>query len=304
MLLQDRFEQYLQDYWQDHLSNRLSTHLSAIESEGMVTRYIDTYHTALQTMLLSGGKRFRPILFLSVVDFYAGDLVESALDVALAIELLHTYSLIHDDLPCMDNAAYRRGVATLHTTYNEYTAVLVGDALNTQAFYQITQANLGSDVKVALSEVLSLCGGQGGMVWGQYIDLASEKESLSFNELQYLHLNKTAKLIAGSLKMGGIVASLQPDTLDKLFTLGIEIGILFQVQDDILDVTSTANMAGKDVHQDDDKNSFVKLLGLQSAIDDANRRLERITALLTTLPHDFAVYIKDKLEHYLYRHAM
>ena len=289
-MLQDQFENYLQ------------THLPKVTSDTITKPYIDIYNEALQKMLFANGKRFRPMLFLWIVDYYAKDLIDDSLIVALAIELLHTYSLIHDDLPCMDNATHRRGVTTLHTTYNEYTAVLVGDAFNTEAFYQITQAPLVDSVKIALIKVLSECGGQSAMVLGQYIDLASQNESLSFDELQYLHLNKTAKLIAGSLKMGGIVANLDKSTLDKLFALGLEIGVLFQIQDDILDVTSTVQQAGKDINQDKDKNSFVKVLGLDNAKQEANKRIVSIKELLSTFDMQFNDYILDKLSMYLYRH--
>ncbi|MCF6202017.1 MAG: polyprenyl synthetase family protein, partial [Hydrogenimonas sp.] len=165
-----------------------------------------TFEEALGAMLLAGGKRFRPHLLLSVVDAYVPLLRESAYPVAMAVEMLHTYSLVHDDLPVMDNADLRRGEPTLHKRFDEVTAVLVGDALNTHAFYLIADAPLHSDVKVALAKELAYNGGIGGMVLGQAIDCHFEGEMLSSEQVDLLHEYKTGRLIAASLKMGAIIA--------------------------------------------------------------------------------------------------
>jgi len=163
------------------------------------------YNSAISAMLLAGGKRFRPMLLLSVVEAYEPLLFEGALAPALAIEFLHTYSLIHDDLPAMDDAPLRRGFETLHITYDEATAILTGDALNTEAFYHLSKAPLRDDIKIKLIELLARDGGTYGMVLGQSIDLYFENKPLSIEEVKVLHKNKTAKLIATSLMMGAII---------------------------------------------------------------------------------------------------
>ncbi len=138
------------------------------------------YNSAISQMLLAGGKRFRPMLLLSVVEAYEPLLFESALAPALALEFLHTYSLIHDDLPAMDNAPLRRGFETIHITYDEATAILVGDALNSEAFYRISKAPLRDDIRVKLIELLARDGGTYGMVLGQAIDLYFENRELTY----------------------------------------------------------------------------------------------------------------------------
>ncbi len=223
------------------------------------------YEKAFWEMLSSGGKRFRPKLLFAVVCAYDELMLPSSLHVALAIEVLHTYSLIHDDLPCMDDADTRRGVPTLHKTYDEVSAVLVGDALNTHAFYLLSNAALSDSVKIELIRELSLSGGGAGMVLGQALDCHFEESVLSIEQLEILHINKTAKLIAASLKMGGIIVGLEKPTLQKLEKLGLRAGLMFQINDDIIDATLSSKEAGKDTRNDGAKNSYVNLLGLEEA---------------------------------------
>jgi geranylgeranyl diphosphate synthase type II len=187
-------------------------------------------------MLSAGGKRFRPMLLLSVVEAKEPLLIDSALHVAYAIELLHTYSLIHDDLPAMDDAPLRRGHEKLHSTYDEATAILVGDGLNTEAFRVIADAPLSSDIKVECVRLLATDGGLAGMVLGQAIDLHFENKPLSIEKLKTLHFHKTAMLIASSLKMGAVIANYDAKTQNRLYEFGLDLGLLFQMQDDIIDV--------------------------------------------------------------------
>jgi len=224
------------------------------------------YNDALKKMVLAGGKRFRPLLLLSVVNAYEPLLVKNAFWVALGVELLHTYSLIHDDLPAMDDADLRRGETTLHKAYDEVTAILAGDALNTHSFYLIANAPLSDEVKIKLIKELSYHGGVGGMVLGQAIDCYFENQTLTLEELKFLHIHKTAKLIASSLKMGAIIVSLDKNKQDELFEFGEKLGLLFQIQDDIIDATKDEKEAGKTTSNDGDKNSFVNLMGLENAI--------------------------------------
>ena len=181
------------------------------------------YETSLRKMLVGGGKRFRPALLLDVVRAYNPLLLESAYSVALSIELLHTYSLIHDDLPAMDNANLRRGVETLHKTYDEMTAILAGDALNTYAFEVLSNAPFSATVVVKLIRELSYNGGLNGMVLGQAIDCHFENQRLELDQVKMLHIHKTGMLIAASLKMGAIIVG-RDDIAGMLYDFGIDLG--------------------------------------------------------------------------------
>ncbi len=225
------------------------------------------FQKALGEILDAGGKRFRPLLLLSVVDICSPELLKNAYPVALGLEMLHTYSLIHDDLPAMDNAPLRRGHPTLHVTYDEVTAILAGDALNTDAFYLLGSAPLSAEIRIDLVKVLSQNAGSGGMVIGQAIDCEFEDKLLSQKELEFLHLNKTAKLIAASLLMGAIICELDKKSKDAIYNFGLKLGLLFQIQDDILDATGSEEEIGKPIGNDEHKNSFVNLLGLDGAIE-------------------------------------
>ena len=260
------------------------------------------FQDALGVMLKAGGKRFRPMLLLSVVDSIEPLLVQNGLKVALAIEFLHTYSLIHDDLPSMDNADLRRGFQTLHKKYDEVTAILVGDALNTHAFNLISTAPLSSDIKIKLVELLSSDGGIDGMIIGQAIDCYFENQTIPLEQLEYLHIHKTAKLIATSLKMGAVIADLPKDTQDKLYTFGIDLGLLFQIQDDIIDETASEDEAGKTTSNDGDKNSFVNLLGLDGAIKSANELASKCETTLNSFDEDLKTNLSNLLSSYIYRH--
>ena len=237
-----QFEQYLRE----HLPN------------------IDTFHPiyaqALGDMLLAGGKRFRPMLLLRMVKAYEPLLIESAMAPALALEYFHTYSLIHDDLPAMDDSPLRRGHPTLHVTYDEATAILAGDALNTHAFLLIARAAFREDVRIKMVEILAYNGGTEGMVLGQAIDLYFENTPLTLEQIKELHTNKTAKLIAASLQMGAVIVGLDSMVQKTLYDFGIGLGLLFQIQDDIIDETQSSEEAGKITGNDGDKNSFINFL--------------------------------------------
>ncbi len=260
------------------------------------------YQEALNYMLAAPGKRFRPLLLLSVVQALNPLLIPSSLKPALAIELFHTYSLIHDDLPVMDNAAMRRGRATLHTKYDELTAVLVGDGLNTHAFYLLATSALSSDVKARLCEILAYNGGIEGMVHGQILDCYFEKKPLDLEQLKQLHINKTAKLIAASLQMGAVIGGLDRSIQQKLYDFGIDLGLLFQIQDDIIDATLTPQEAGKTTNNDENKNSFVNLLGLAKAIEEADSLAKELESALKAFPPHITTALNTLLQDYFYRH--
>lgn len=260
------------------------------------------YNDALSSMLLAGGKRFRPMLLLSVVEAYEPLLFESALAPALAIEFLHTYSLIHDDLPAMDDAPLRRGFETLHIKYDEATAILVGDALNSEAFYHISKASLRDDIKIKLVELLARDGGTYGMVLGQSIDLFFENQPLSLEEVKVLHINKTAKLIATSLLMGAVIVGLDKDKQDKLYKFGIDLGLLFQIQDDIIDETQSDEEAGKTTGNDSDKNSFINIIGLEGSKKEADRLADDLQERFNQFDKPLKKALDSIITKYLYRH--
>ena len=263
---------------------------------------VDSFHPnfnkALGEMLDAGGKRFRPLLLLSVVENSSPLLVKNAMHIALAVEMLHTYSLIHDDLPAMDNADLRRGHPTLHVSYDEVTAILVGDSLNTHAFYMIANAPLSDAIKVRLTSVLARDGGISGMIIGQAIDCRFEDKKLSLEQLKFLHVNKTAKLIAASLLMGAIIAGLREEEERSLYEFGLKLGLLFQVQDDIIDATLSSEEAGKPTGNDGHKNSFVNLLGIDGANEQKRRLIEELNEETSKLNDDLAKTLQKIINDY------
>lgn len=235
------------------------------------------YEKALKSMFLAGGKRFRPMLLLKVVEHEAPLLFENALPVAMAVEMMHTYSLIHDDLPAMDNSSLRRGRATLHVEFDEVTAILVGDALNTHSFSLLASAPLSSKTRIGLVDILSSEGGATGMVLGQAIDCHFENQCLSVQDLEFLHIRKTAKLIAASLKMGMVIAN-APISRQKLIEeFGLKLGLAFQIHDDLIDATKSEKEVGKPTGNDGSKNSFTNLLGIDGALKRQNSLVEELT---------------------------
>ncbi len=259
------------------------------------------YEKALHEMLLAGGKRFRPALLLGVVSAYNKLMLDGAMYAAYAVELLHTYSLIHDDLPSMDNSPLRRGKPTLHVVYDEVTAILVGDALNTYSFEVLASAPFSDNIRVKLIRELAYNGGLNGMVLGQAIDCYFENKPLSIDDVKTLHTNKTAKLIAASLKMGAIIVGM--DALgEKLYDFGIKLGLLFQIQDDILDVTQSSQEAGKLTNNDEDKNSFVTLIGLEGAMKEANALADELEGELKSFDKRLSKNLSPLLLKYINRH--
>ena len=260
-----------------------------------------TYESALQNMLVAGGKRFRPALLLGVVNAYNSLMLESARHAAYAVELLHTYSLIHDDLPAMDDSPLRRGKPTLHVSFDEVTAILAGDALNTYSFEVLSNAPFSDATRVKLIRELATNGGLNGMVLGQAIDCYFENKPLKVEDIKVLHTNKTAKLIAASLKMGAIIVG-KEELAEELYGFGIKLGLLFQIQDDILDVTQSSEEAGKLTNNDEDKNSFVTILGLDESTKQANELAEELTSEMLSFDENLQSELSSLLTKYINRH--
>ena len=279
---------------------RFETYLN--ENLPKVPSFHPVYEDALGVMLRAGGKRFRPMLLLNVVDAYEPMLYNSALPVALALEMFHTYSLIHDDLPAMDDADLRRGHQTLHKRYDEVTAILTGDALNSDAFYLIAKAPLRADIKIKLVELLARDGGSRGMVLGQAIDCYFENKPLDLEQIKTLHTNKTAKLIAVSLQMGAVIVGLDKKVQDELYNFGIDLGLLFQIQDDIIDETQSEEEAGKTTGNDADKNSFVNLLGLEETVVQADTLAKDLQRRFEDFDEKLQTALQPLMNTYLNRH--
>ncbi len=282
------------------MMKRFETYLN--ENLPEVPSFHPVYEEALGVMLTAGGKRFRPMLLLNIVDAYEPMLYNSALPVALALEMFHTYSLIHDDLPAMDDADLRRGHKTLHKRFDEVTAILAGDALNTDAFYLIAKAPLREDIKIKLIELLARDGGSRGMVLGQAIDCYFENTPLELEQVKTLHKNKTAKLIAISLQMGAVIVGLEKKAQDALYDFGIDLGLLFQIQDDIIDETQSEEEAGKPTGNDSDKNSFVNLLGLEKTVEEADTLAKDLQRRFESFDKKLQIALQPLMNTYLYRH--
>jgi geranylgeranyl diphosphate synthase type II len=230
----------------------------------------ETLRESMQYSLMAGGKRLRPILVLAAAEAL-GASPEAAMPVACAIEMVHTYSLIHDDLPAMDNDDYRRGKLTNHKVYGEAMAILAGDALLTHAFFSIVQATRKAGVPaertLAIVEELAALAGAKGMVGGQAADMQGEQGLTKLEELEYIHTHKTSDLIVFSLKAGGRIAGATDAQLQALEQFGYHIGLAFQIQDDILDLTGDEQKLGKPLKSDEkqQKVTYPFFLGLEAS---------------------------------------
>ena len=237
----------------------------------------------------AGGKRIRPYLLLEVLESLQVPITLAHAQVAAALEMIHTGSLIHDDLPAMDDDDFRRGRLTNHKKFGEALAILAGDALFLDPYALIAQADLPNEIKVDLIASLSLSSGSMGMVAGQVLDMEGEGKHLNLEELQTIHSNKTGKLLAFPFQAAGVIAGLDKNLQKQLKTVGELIGLAFQVRDDILDVTASFEEIGKTPQKDlqAEKSTYPALLGLDEAkvfcnrtLDQANERLDVISQLV------------------------
>jgi farnesyl diphosphate synthase len=223
---------------------------------------------AMRYAVLDGGKRLRPLLVCAASDAVGGD-PAAAMRAACAVELIHAYSLVHDDLPSMDNDVLRRGKPTVHVAFGEACALLAGDALQALAFELLTpdDGSVAPPVQARLCRLLALAAGHAGMAGGQAIDLASVARRLSRDELQHMHRLKTGALLQGSVLMGAACGRADGRALTALTSYGAALGLAFQVVDDILDVTSDSATLGKTAGKDaaQDKPTYVSLMGLAEA---------------------------------------
>ena len=224
---------------------------------------------AMRYSLLAGGKRLRPIFVLDFCRMCGGDW-KKAIPFAAAVEMIHTYSLIHDDLPCMDNDDYRRGRLTNHKVFGEATAVLAGDALLTAAFTYLARAEFSAETRIRAVAILSDCAGEMGMVGGQMLDMQSEKRQCTKQEVLDIQSRKTGALIRAACMLGVLAGEGSAEQLSAADEFAKHLGLAFQIRDDMLDVIGNAEELGKAVGVDANKNTFVHLYGI-TACDEMVR---------------------------------
>ena len=243
-------------------------------------------HRAMRHSVFAGGKRIRPILCMEAGRAIASVLPPGIEDLGAAIEMVHTYSLVHDDLPALDNDDLRRGRPTCHKAFGEATAILAGDALQTQAYQVLAQLNCIAEARVQIiAEISRQTGTVDGMIGGQVADLEAEHNKPNSSTLEYIHRSKTAALITASVVSGGIYAGGSDQELDALRHFGQSIGLAFQIVDDILDVTQTSEQLGKTAGKDitSEKATYPALFGIEKS-------REKAASLLASASRDIEVF--------------
>jgi farnesyl diphosphate synthase len=245
----------------------------------------DPLYAAMRHAAIGGGKRLRPLLVVATASlFHVGR--DVALRVGTAVEAIHVYSLIHDDLPCMDDDDMRRGKPTVHRAYDEATAVLAGDSLHALAFEILANSGTHSDpfIRSELIATLALASGPDGMAGGQMMDLEAEKSTFDLPTVTRLQALKTGALIAASVEMGAILGHVPPEGRTHLRGYARDIGLAFQIADDILDVEGDPELAGKKLHKDAEagKGTFVSLMGLDRAKQQADMLVEQAIGQLSS----------------------
>ena len=233
----------------------------------------------------AGGKRIRPLLLFVTMASFQKKVNFGAIQVASALEMIHTYSLIHDDLPAMDDDDLRRGQPTNHKVFGEALAILAGDSLLTMAFQLLSQSQLANDKKLLLIQLLAETSGSSGMVAGQVADILGEGQKLSVEELVAIHRRKTGELIRFAILAGGILADQSQQTIEDLAQLANHLGLAFQIRDDILDVISDASVLGKATQKDEmaEKNTYPGLLGLDGAKEALAFEMAQSRAIIQVL---------------------
>src|SRR5271156_4922740 len=267
------------------------------------SRHPVSIHSAMRYSVFAGGKRLRPILCMEAGRMIAGSLPEGIEELGAALEMLHTYSLIHDDLPALDNDDLRRGRPTCHKVFGEALAILAGDALQTQAYEVLARLECPAEARVRIIEEIARgTGTLDGMIGGQVVDLEAEQTQPTAQMLEYIHRAKTAALITASLVSGGIYAGAKDSEVRKLRAFGQSIGLAFQIVDDVLDVTQTSEQLGKTAGKDTaaQKVTYPALFGIEeserkadSLVSAAFSELESFGARADTLK-ELARYLVER----------
>ncbi|WP_079476779.1 polyprenyl synthetase family protein [Marinococcus halophilus] len=254
----------------------------------------DTLKAAMLYSLEAGGKRVRPLLALAVLQCYR-PVEEEDLPAASAVELIHTYSLVHDDLPSMDDDDWRRGQPTNHRKFGEATAILAGDALQTTAFTWVAEAGRPASAEARLQLVQELAGASGGegMVGGQMADLEGEKQALNLKELEYIHHHKTGALLTYAVVSGSLIAEAPNTDVENWRAFGRELGLVFQIKDDILDVEGSLEEMGKSSGSDEskEKSTYPKLLTLEGAKEKLTYHIGEAEKLLGLMTVDTSLLV-------------
>lgn len=255
---------------------------------------------AMRYSLKAGGKRLRPLILFAVAKAF-GQKVESTYAYGAALEMIHTYSLIHDDLPAMDDDDLRRGIPTSHIQFSEATAILAGDALLTKAFELVTRGEASDEVKVKLVRALAEDSGHAGMVGGQQADMNGEHKELTVEELESIHARKTGKLIHYAFYAGGLLAGVQTETVSDLEEMALALGIAYQIKDDILDVEGDEQALGKRTGADAKlgKSTYPGLLGISEAHRRFKEKLDLALDLNQQIADREAVYDDELLASFI-----
>ena len=259
-------------------------------------------YEAMRYSVFAGGKRLRPVLMLSFCEMCGGD-VSEVLPFACAMEMIHTYSLIHDDLPAMDNDDLRRGMPTSHIKFGEATAILAGDALLNRAF-EVASEYSGSEPQRAIKAInmLAMSSGTEGMIGGQIVDIESEGKQITLDTLRYLHLGKTGAIIRSACTIGALLGGGSEEEIAAADEFAKNLGIAFQIQDDILDVEGTEEELGKPIGSDaeEDKNTYVSLLGLEKSNELQKEYSQKAKDALTVFG-DRAEFLKELTDYLMSR---
>ena len=251
--------------------------------------------SSMRYSLLAGGKRLRPLLVLEFCRLCCGD-IQKAMPFAAAVEMVHTYSLIHDDIPCMDNDDYRRGNPTNHKVYGEAVAILAGDGLLTAAFSYLAKADIPAEWKVKAVSVLSECAGELGMVGGQILDIESESRQCTASDVLNIQSRKTGALIRSACLLGILAAQGSDDQIAAAVTFADNLGLAFQIRDDMLDVIGDAKELGKAVGTDAVKNTFVQLYGIEKCNELVEEHTDRAIAALSVFEDSgYLKYLAESL---------
>ncbi|EOT42049.1 polyprenyl synthetase family protein [Enterococcus columbae] len=276
--------------------------------EALMQQFIVTHtndeklQESMRYSVQAGGKRIRPQIVLMVTEALGGKIDWNTYRASAAIEMIHTYSLIHDDLPAMDDDDLRRGKPTNHKVFGEAMAILAGDALLTMAFELLSHLTLSSKQSLRLIRLLAESAGASGMVAGQAADILAEEKQLALNDLMFIHRRKTGKLIECAFLFGAILAEASHEQQILCQQLGQEVGVAFQIRDDLLDVLSTTEELGKVVHRDEalQKSTYPQLLGIDRAKEAFAQRLAQADELLAKLAASGAeTYLLQSLIHRL-----
>jgi geranylgeranyl diphosphate synthase type II len=261
-------ENYLKD-WKKKVDNKLNEHLPSEEE------YPPLLHKAMRYSVLAGGKRIRAILMITAYSLSGGNKFDLIMPVSSAIEFIHSYSLIHDDLPAMDNDDYRRGILSSHKKFGEDIAILAGDALFSHAFYIISHSDIKADLKEEILRVLTKAIGNKGIIGGQIEDVVSDSNEKNPKLLRYIHSHKTASFFSAACEIGAILAEANKKKILASRKGGLLIGMAFQIQDDILDVEGKKEEMGKEVKKDKDKLTYPAVYGI-----DFSRKIAKKYSML------------------------